>query len=127
MRAYEGDLDVAAEFRRRCSASRGSAWRCTATPWRWRGRSARCRASVPFEGMAELESLSVPALVVASRDEADPGHPFAVAEAWAQAIPGAELISEEPGESPLAWQGGGSRARSRPSASAPRSLERLGA
>ena len=62
--------------------------------------------SVPFEGMAELESLGLPALVVASRDEADPGHPFAVAEAWAGAIAGAELISEEPGNSPLAWQGG---------------------
>ena len=62
--------------------------------------------SLPFEGMAELESLDVPALVVASRDEADPGHPYAVGEAWSEAIPGARLISEEPGESPLAWQGG---------------------
>jgi pimeloyl-ACP methyl ester carboxylesterase len=62
--------------------------------------------SVPFDGMVELESLGLPALVVASHDEADPGHPFAVAEAWAEAIPAAELISEEPGASPLAWQGG---------------------
>ncbi len=62
--------------------------------------------SVPFDGMVELESLGLPALVVASHDEADPGHPFAVAEAWAAAIPAAELISEEPGASPLAWQGG---------------------
>jgi hypothetical protein len=28
------------------------------------------------------------------------------AEAWSEAIPGARLVSEEPGESPLAWQGG---------------------
>jgi hypothetical protein len=29
-----------------------------------------------------------------------------VAKAWADAIPSARLISEEPGQSPLAWQGG---------------------
>ena len=62
--------------------------------------------SVPFEGVQALRALDVPALVVASRDDADPGHPYAVAEAWAEALPQATLISEEPGESPLAWQGG---------------------
>jgi 3-oxoadipate enol-lactonase len=62
--------------------------------------------SVPFEGMAELENLDLPALVVASHDDADPGHPHSVAEAWAEAIPGARLISEERGKAPLAWQGG---------------------
>jgi pimeloyl-ACP methyl ester carboxylesterase len=62
--------------------------------------------SVPFDGMAELGYLDVPALVVASYDEVDPGHPYPVAEAWAEAIPGAPLISEEPGKAPLAWQGG---------------------
>jgi len=62
--------------------------------------------SLPFEGLAELEFLDLPTLVVASRDEADPGHPYAIAEAWSERIPGAELISEEPGQSPLAWQGG---------------------
>jgi pimeloyl-ACP methyl ester carboxylesterase len=62
--------------------------------------------SLPFEGMAELESLDVPTLVVASRDQADPGHPYAVAEAYTDAIPGARLISEAEGDSPLAWQGG---------------------
>ena len=50
-------------------------------------------------------SLALPAVVVASRDEADPEHPFAVGERYAEAIPGAELVSEAPGESPLAWQG----------------------
>ena len=50
--------------------------------------------------------MRCPALVVASRDEADPGHPYDVAAAWADAIPGAELVVEEEGESPLAWQGG---------------------
>lgn len=62
--------------------------------------------SVPFEGMSELASLSTPTLVVASDDLADPGHPRAVAEAYADALPAATLISEGAGESPLAWQGG---------------------
>jgi pimeloyl-ACP methyl ester carboxylesterase len=62
--------------------------------------------SAPFEDLAELEFLHVPALVVASHDEADPGHPYAVSEAWSERLPNASLISEEPGASPLAWQGG---------------------
>jgi pimeloyl-ACP methyl ester carboxylesterase len=60
----------------------------------------------PFEDMGELEFLDIPALVVASRDEADAGHPYAVAEAYAERLPRARLISEEDEESPLAWQGG---------------------
>ena len=62
--------------------------------------------SRPFDDLSELEFLDLPALVVASHDEADPGHPYAVAEAWAAHLPQARLISEEPGQSPLAWQGG---------------------
>jgi pimeloyl-ACP methyl ester carboxylesterase len=62
--------------------------------------------SLPFNGTQELESLDLPALLVASYDDADPGHPYAVAEAWAEAIPGARMISEEKGKAPLAWQGG---------------------
>jgi pimeloyl-ACP methyl ester carboxylesterase len=61
--------------------------------------------SRPFEGMEELESLEVPTLVVASHDEADPGHPCEVAQAYAAHLQ-ARLISEGKGESPLAWQGG---------------------
>ncbi len=63
-------------------------------------------ASRPFESLAELESLAVPALVVASNDEADPGHPFEIAGAYAEALPNSQLVSEAEGESPLAWQGG---------------------
>ena len=63
-------------------------------------------ASRPFGGLEELAGLDVPALVVASGDEADPGHPYAVAETYAEALPHARLISEEEGQSPLAWQGG---------------------
>jgi pimeloyl-ACP methyl ester carboxylesterase len=59
-----------------------------------------------FERWEELAELDVRCVVVASRDEVDPGHPHAVGEAYAEAIPGAELVSEEPGASPLAWQGG---------------------
>jgi pimeloyl-ACP methyl ester carboxylesterase len=62
--------------------------------------------SRPFEAWDELAEIAVPTVVVASRDEADPGHPYAVGERYAEAIPAAELRSEEPGSSPLAWQGG---------------------
>jgi len=62
--------------------------------------------SRPFERIDELAGISARALVIASRDEADPGHPLAVGERYAQAIPGARLLVEDPGQSPLAWQGG---------------------
>ena len=62
--------------------------------------------SAPFEDSAELARIDVPALVVASRDEPDPGHPLAVAEQWARWLPGARLVVEEPDRSPIAWQGG---------------------
>ena len=62
--------------------------------------------SRPFESMAELESLQVPTLVVASHDDADPGHPRQVAETYAERLPRARLTGEKEGESPLAWQGG---------------------
>src|SRR3954452_985336 len=61
--------------------------------------------SLAFEGMEELEHVHIPTLVVASRDEADPGHPFAVGQAWADRLPNARLVTEEEGKSPLAWQG----------------------
>jgi pimeloyl-ACP methyl ester carboxylesterase len=62
--------------------------------------------SRPFGDLGELASLDLPCLVVASGDEADPGHPYAAAAAYAEALPRAELIREKAGESPLAWQGG---------------------
>ncbi len=62
--------------------------------------------SRPFGELAELESLRVPALVVASHDAADPGHPRRAAEAYAEHLPLARLTGEAEGESPLAWQGG---------------------
>jgi pimeloyl-ACP methyl ester carboxylesterase len=62
--------------------------------------------SRPFDSLEELERLDLPALVIASHDAADPGHPYAVATAYAERLPRAKLISEGEGESPLAWQGG---------------------
>jgi pimeloyl-ACP methyl ester carboxylesterase len=62
--------------------------------------------SRPFEDWDEVAELDLPTVVVPSRDEADPEHPYAVGERYADAIPGARLVSEEPGRSPLAWQGG---------------------
>jgi pimeloyl-ACP methyl ester carboxylesterase len=61
--------------------------------------------SSPFGGLQDLRRLEMPTLVVASRDEVDPEHPYEVAQAYARYIPDAELVSEEPGESPLAWRG----------------------
>ena len=51
--------------------------------------------SRPFEAMAELGAIDVPTLVVASRDEADPEHPLAVGERYAEAIAGATLAVED--------------------------------
>jgi len=62
--------------------------------------------SRPFEAWDDLGALELPVTVVASRDEADPEHPYAVAERYAAALPRARLVCEEPGASPLAWQGG---------------------
>jgi pimeloyl-ACP methyl ester carboxylesterase len=61
--------------------------------------------SVAFGGLEALSTLEMPALVVGSRDESDPGHPLALAEAYAEHLPNAKLLVEDPGKSPLAWQG----------------------
>jgi pimeloyl-ACP methyl ester carboxylesterase len=62
--------------------------------------------SRPFESWDDLRALTMPVVVVASRDEADPEHPLATGQRYAATIPGAELRVEEEGASPLAWQGG---------------------
>ncbi len=65
--------------------------------------------SRPFAALAELGAITAPTLVVASRDEADPGHPLALAERYAASVAGAELVVEDasdPPRSPIAWQGG---------------------
>ena len=63
----------------------------------------RSRPFGTIEDLGEIRSL--PVVVVASGDEADPGHPQALGEAYAAAIPGARLVLDEPGRSPVAWQG----------------------
>jgi pimeloyl-ACP methyl ester carboxylesterase len=62
--------------------------------------------SRPFAAVEDLEAIAAPTVVVADRDDADPGHPLRVGEAYARAIPGARLVVEEAGRSPIAWQGG---------------------
>ena len=61
--------------------------------------------STPF-ALEELAAIGCPTVVVADRDDADPGHPLWVGEDYARRIPGATLVVEEEGASPLAWQGG---------------------
>ena len=61
--------------------------------------------SEAFDGIERLEEIDIPALVVGSRDDSDPTHPFVVAEIYASRLPRADLVVEEEGEPPLAWQG----------------------
>jgi 3-oxoadipate enol-lactonase len=61
--------------------------------------------SRPFEDLAELAAITCPAVVIGSRDEADPDHPLVTARAYADALASARLIVEGEG-SPIAWQGG---------------------
>jgi pimeloyl-ACP methyl ester carboxylesterase len=62
--------------------------------------------SAPFADLHALETIECPALVIGSRDEADPGHPLELAERYAEWLPRGRLAVEEEGRSPLAWQGG---------------------
>ena len=61
--------------------------------------------SQAFDGIEALQAVEAPVLIVASRDEADPGHPYKVAETYSEYLPDAELIVEDEGKSPIAWQG----------------------
>ena len=55
-----------------------------------RRRAARGPALAAVRGLGRARASStLPAVVVASRDEADPEHPYAVGERYAEAIPGA--------------------------------------
>ena len=106
MEAYEADLAVDADWVERVLRITRERMERHRDPKAMARVLREVPRSLPFDGLVELESLDLPALVVASRDDADPGHPYAVAEAWAASLPQAELVSEAPGESPLAWQGG---------------------
>lgn len=73
------------------------------------GAVARALRVVPrsaaFDGLDALRAIEVPTLVVGSRDDADPMHPLAIAESYVAHLPNAELLVEEEGKTPLAWQG----------------------
>src|SRR5256885_2188586 len=62
-------------------------------------------SSVAWKGLEPLEDLEVPVLIVGSRDEADTLHPLGVAQEYERKLPHAELVVEDRGKSPLAWQG----------------------
>jgi pimeloyl-ACP methyl ester carboxylesterase len=61
--------------------------------------------SIAWEGLDRLAELDVPVLVVGSRDEIDTLHPLSVAKEYERRLARAELVVEEEGKSPLAWQG----------------------
>ncbi len=62
--------------------------------------------SAPFCDLHALEEIECPALVIGSRDEADPGHPLEIAQRYAELLPRGRFVVEEEGRPPLAWQGG---------------------
>jgi pimeloyl-ACP methyl ester carboxylesterase len=61
--------------------------------------------SVAWRGLDALSELEVPVLVVGSQDDSDWLHPLGVAEEYCRKLPNAELVVEDKGQSPLAWQG----------------------
>ncbi len=61
--------------------------------------------SIAWKGLDALSELEVPVLVVGSQDDSDWLHPLGVAEEYRRKLPNAELVVEEQGQSPLAWQG----------------------
>ena len=62
-------------------------------------------SSVAWKGLDVLSELDVPVLVVGSQDDSDWLHPLGVAEEYCRKLPNCELVVEDKGESPLAWQG----------------------
>ena len=61
--------------------------------------------SIAWKGLEALSELDVPVLVVGSQDESDWLHPLGVAEEYCRKLPKGELVVEDRGQSPLAWQG----------------------
>ena len=62
-------------------------------------------SSIAWKGLEALSDLEVPVLVVGSQDESDWLHPLGVAEEYCRKLPDCELVVEDRGDSPLAWQG----------------------
>ena len=61
--------------------------------------------SIAWKGLDRLCELDIPVLIVGSRDEADSLHPLGVAQEYERKLPRGELVVEDNGKSPLAWQG----------------------
>ena len=61
--------------------------------------------SVPYEGLEPLAELDLPALVVASHDEADPGHPYETAELIAEPCPRRAWSARRAGREPARLAG----------------------
>ena len=61
--------------------------------------------SIAWKGLEALSGLEVPVLVVGSQDDSDWLHPLGVAQEYCRKLPNCELVVEDKGESPLAWQG----------------------
>jgi 3-oxoadipate enol-lactonase len=61
--------------------------------------------SAAWDGLEALKDVQTPVLIVASRDQMDHLHPLAIAQEYARLLPNAELVVEDEGKSPLAWQG----------------------
>jgi len=62
-------------------------------------------SSIAWKGLDALSDLEVPVLVIGSQDESDWLHPLGVAEEYCRKLPQCELVVEDRGDSPLAWQG----------------------
>jgi pimeloyl-ACP methyl ester carboxylesterase len=61
--------------------------------------------SIAWKGLDALTDLEVPVLVIGSQDDSDWLHPLGVAENYCRKLPNCELVVEDRGDSPLAWQG----------------------
>ena len=99
-----GDPPVPSPTRRPCAGSSASGSPRTSIPTRSPTRCRPCRAPRRSARGRSSRRIDAPTVVVASRDDADPEHPYAVGERYAEAIPGAELRSEEPGRA-RRWPG----------------------
>ncbi len=111
MAAYEASLAVEGTWRETVLAHHPAAHRTAPRPAGAGGGARELPRSIPFDGLTELESLRLPALVVASRDEADPSHPYEVAAAWAESLPAREPGQRGGGGEPPRLAGGKALAR----------------
>jgi len=62
--------------------------------------------SAAFDGLEALDAVVAPTLIVATRDEFDADHPYAVSMEYAEHIPDSETVTEDAGSPPLTWRGG---------------------